>query len=145
MAIKKLNLMKNKTGWVRILEAAVAVMLILGFMLYFRAKVEQTPLADQMYELTHKILSEASSNISIRNEILEGNVQSLAIKNFFESRINTDSFDYSFNICNLGDSCLANDPLPEKKEIFADSIAVSASPFVEGYSPKKLALFVWIK
>jgi len=146
MELEKLNLMKNRKGWVKILEAAVAIMLIFGFMLYLRAKVEKPALADQMYEMTHRVLSEISANETLRNEILNETLVEKPLTNIsLNASINKYGFDYSFKVCKIADSCPPTLPAESKdKEIFADTIIMSANPG-QIYSPKKLSLFVWMK
>ena len=133
--MKKSNLMSDRKGWVRILEAAVAIMLIFGFMLYLRAKVEQKSVSDQMYEMTHRVLSEISANETLRNEILGTSAEKPLTNSSLDARITKYGVGYSFNVCGMTESCSV-EALPKDKEIFADAIIIN---------PKKLALFVWIK
>ncbi|PIU75735.1 hypothetical protein COS75_02660 [Candidatus Pacearchaeota archaeon CG06_land_8_20_14_3_00_35_12] len=135
-------MMKNKRAWVRILEAVVAIMLIIGFILYLHAREEKPSLTEQMYQTTHGILSEANANETVRNAVLRNDIASVAtVKSFFDKRLSQYNFNYTFTICNLDAVC----PLPEtapNKEIYADNIIISASP-TAGAEAKKLSIFVW--
>lgn len=143
----KIGFKKNKKAWVRIVEAVIAIMIILGFILFLRAREEKPPLSEQMYQISHQVLSEAIANQSVRSAILQENrlqENRLTVDNFLNPRIQQYNFDYNFSICNITESCLPPASVPSDKEIFANNIIVSSDPALE-YKPKKLALFMWIK
>ena len=63
--------MKNKKAWVRIVEATIASLIIIGFILVMMSRQQtKTPdIGDEIYEKQRSILDILSKNESLRNDI----------------------------------------------------------------------------
>ena len=76
----------NKKGWLRIVEASFAIILILSVALILYSRTIQKPQKSElMYNLEKLILEEVSSQPNLRQEILQGN--SLNINSFVGQRV----------------------------------------------------------
>lgn len=142
--------MVNKRGWLRIVEASVAVMIILASILVVSKQVslENVSKTSQL-----NLLEEISSNISIRSEIvgydtsypIHTNQKNekiiLDISRAIESRIDNPALDFQFIICNLEDKCLAEN-IPEGEVVSEERIIGSNVTDFSGL--KRVKLFYWM-
>ena len=143
----------------RILEATIAVTIISTVLIFVysnRVGFEIIP-SEYIYDLQRDILTDISSNSSLRlsvlNTAIAGDAHSVRLDGFVESRI-TSLLDYSVEVCGLTDPltpCKLNDDdylATRLKDVFVEEIIVS-SDLGEGasavYNPKKLRLFIWVK
>jgi hypothetical protein len=135
---------KNKKGILVIIEAAIAILLLLGFTAVVMTKqVQQPDTAANVYQIQHQILREISGNYSLRDEIINGNIDKTNItKGFITGRLKPFPVSFSVVSCNPGESCSCIE-CPGEKEIFADDAIISTN--LSNYAEKKLALFVWLK
>lgn len=150
--IKKSPESKNrmdKKGWIRIVEAFVAILIILGAVLtivdreYFIKDDESS----EVYNLELSILREISVSNSLRDEVLNANPVPVGYDSFpsnvkikIEERV-PYNFICTGKICATTDACLLD--FSSEKDIYAQSIIISAS--LESYSPRQLKLFCWEK
>lgn len=135
--LRKLK-MKNKKAWIRIAEAAIAIMLLASVILVLIGKeAEKQDIGEAMYKLQHNILDEASRNDTIRSAILSQNI--LQVNTFIRERLPA-GMNFTIRICNIPEVCEADLP---GKEIYVDDILVSS--ILQQYQPKKLRFFVWVE
>ena len=130
--------MVNKKGWLRILEAFIAVVLIASFLLvlYSRA-VERPKISEEVYQIQKTILDEIASNPELRQAVLNGNEEKII--NFTYDRI-PSGFEFAMRICEVNEVC----GLKEYKEgVYSSERIISST--LEEYSPKKLKIFMWKK
>ena len=133
--------MKNKRGFIRILEAVFAILLLAGFLIFFIARQsERSDFGDYAYEVTRDILRDIEQNSELRNEIV---VQDKTDKteDFVRERL-SDSFEFDLRICSPNSVCGLSQYI-EGKDIYADSVLITST--LEQYDPKQLKLFVWRK
>jgi len=139
----------NKRGWMRILEATVAVMIVSGVLVvvYSRQVDRGMEPADYFYNLQRQILMDVSSNSLLRLAVLNGDIG--VIEGFVGERI-PEAFGYSAKICDLGDICQLDSTIYKEtldKDIFVEEVVISSDlgggSGGEVYDPKKLILFVW--
>ncbi|MFH1238291.1 MAG: hypothetical protein ABIH79_02035 [archaeon] len=139
-------MMKTKRGWIRILEATIAVLMVSGILIvvYSRYNDRGTGPEDYIYSLQRQILRDISSRTDLRSYVLTENI--VPLDNYVNEKIPT-TFNYSLKICNF-----TSPPTPCKldatdfiatmnTDIYAEEIIISAD--FETYSPKKIKLFVW--
>ena len=143
--------MKNKRGWLRVMEATIAILLVSGVMLVmYSSQVSENDLTDEMYVIQRSVLEDISLRDDLRTEALKGNETFL--NEFADSKI-IDRFNQSVRICNLSKEngelqpCKLDDEIyieltRDSYNIYTEEIIVSAS-FGEGYNPKKVVLSVW--
>jgi hypothetical protein len=151
--VKKI-LIKDKKGWIKILEVFIAIMLISGIMVVL---VNQTYKGEgfersKILDIEEKILRELQLNDSIRNIVLGISEEELPKNNsigndfpkIIEKEINKTKPFYLecyFNICEIDSECNLN--FKENKGIYADSVGFFANETT--YNPRKLKIFCWKK
>ena len=133
--------MKNKKGWIRIVEAVIAIFLLLGVLLviYSQHQVKEDSF-DYVYSLQKKMLDEIAVDSDLRQKVLVGDEDSL--RDF--ARVSfPHNFEVHVKICNLDESC--KPALPEDKEVFVEERIISAELGMTEFLPKKVRIFVWEK
>ncbi len=144
--------MRNKKGWMRILEATIAVLLVTGVLLFVYSEHNLSSKGIDGYasNLQKKILKDISSNVTLRNFVLNDSIldsnspEFLKLNNFVNSSIPQPPFNYSLNICNLGNPCKLDSQVFQDTlsyEIHSEEIIISAN--IIKYSPRKVRLFLW--
>ena len=142
--------MKSKKGWIRIVEAFFALILIVIVLLIFINKgVIRKDSSKEIYEIQIKIEREIQTNDFLRNSVLNiphSRLQ-LAWKNFPEElkqkiiQETPSEFLCEAKICELDKICvLENYP---NKEVYVENVAITANQ--TNYSPKQLKIFCWRK
>jgi len=144
--------MKDKRGWIRILEATIAVMIVAGVLIVVYAKQVDRGMdpADYFHSLQKQILMDVSASSDLRLLVLNDNETGLDL--FVDGEI-PDAFGHFLRICGLGnmtDFCKIDDvgvvAEIKDKDVFVEEIIVSAD-LGDGsnaeYDPKKVRLFVW--
>jgi len=144
---------KNKRGWITVLEATIAVMLISGVLMvvYVRQGGEESQVQDYIFSLQKQVLSDISSRTDLRIFVLENN--ETALNSFVQSKI-PPAYSYSVKLCDLGDDydhCLLNETEVREtrdKDLFAEETIISSeldpnNPGDSTYEPRKVRLFVW--
>ncbi|MBI2045433.1 hypothetical protein HYT23_05215 [Candidatus Pacearchaeota archaeon] len=138
----------DRTGWIRVVEAFVAVLLITGVLLvlFGGGKVKRDDPSSKVYEVETAILRDIQLNDSLRNLILaiapplESSDASFPQQ--VSAKINSDKpayIDCVSKICTLDDDCLLNQA-PEE-DLYARSVAITSTP--PNY--KQLKLFCWMR
>lgn len=137
----------NKRGWIRIVEAFVAILLIAGTLLIVINKgyIGKKDISKDVYEIETSILREIELDDNLRAEILNANLDEVNEGNAPKTRdkINVRKPDYlecRAKICKMNEICVL-DSLDIEKEIYAQSVAISAS--LDTYDPRQLRLFCW--
>ena len=137
---------KNNRGWIRILEATIAVLMVTGILIvvYSRHNDTNPSPEDYIYSLQKQILKDISSRSDLRNYVLTENTNLL--DNYVDKKI-PKTLNYSLKVCNL-----TNPPTPCKldaaefiatkdDDIYVEEVIISAD--FEIYDPKVVKLFVW--
>jgi len=130
----------NKKGFIRILEAIFAIMLIMGAVLIIISNNLQTAdISEEAYEKQRYILEIISNNEGMRNEIIkEGN---LGKTNEFIKKTMPSSWKYSVCVTSVDKICSPD--VPDDKELYVSETIISSSLTEEYSVAKKLRLFVW--
>jgi hypothetical protein len=140
----------NKRGWIRIMEAIIAIFLVFGVLLVMYSKqTNDQDIVDYMYNLQQEVLSEVSLRNDLRAMALYGNES--ALNESVGSKI-PSAFGYYLKICDFGDvegnlvPCnlpedLAISLFRESKDVYVDEVIISAD--FEIYNPKRVKLFIW--
>jgi len=142
----------NKRGWIRIVEAFIAVLLIAGVLLFVIGKgyIGKKDISEQVYQVQLAVLREIELNSTLRTSILEVDESELPWENFsaeglsdvkqkIEDRI-PEYLECEAKICELDRVCPMGSTLVEK-DVYAQSVAITAEG--EKYSPRQLKLFCW--
>ncbi len=133
----------NKKGFIRILEAIFAIMLIMGAVLIIISNNLQTSdISEEAYEKQRYILEIISNNEGMRNEIIkEGN---LGKTNEFIKKTMPSSWKYSVCVTSVDKICSPGvGKVPDDKELYVSETIISSSLEIDYTASKKLRLFVW--
>ena len=151
--------MRNKRGWMLILEATIAILIVSGALLVvYSQQADGAVSREEYYEsLQGQILADVSASSDLRLNVLnveEENFEDenfVALNNFIGTKI-PSGFGYSIRVCELGsttDYCKMDTPTyiaTVDKDIYTEEIII-ASEIGDGtnakYNPTKLKLFVW--
>lgn len=143
--------MKGKRGWVRIIEAVIAVLLVTGVLLVVigNGYVGSQDISSKVYDAQVAVLRDIELNSDYRAAILG---QSLNVpvgwEDFTEdlaqikTKIKTEMPNYlecSAKICGLNEPCFL-DEVPSES-IYAQPVAITAD--LERYEPRQLKMFCW--
>ena len=112
--------MVNNKGFLKVVEATIAVMLIFGTLLWVTSKTMSGTEGD-LGVILNPILKEIADNSSLRLEIIKNSSNVLThLENFVEQRIDNPSLNYSVVRCELNEPCsLGFVPSGAKGDIFA--------------------------
>lgn len=140
----------NKCGWIRILEATIAVLIVSSTLIivYSNQPTRDRDLGEYMYNLQKQILLDINSKSDLRGYVLNGSEDSLNSLNLYIYDGIPIAFKYSIKVCDLGETgkCKLNESEvieTKDRDVFAEEIIIAAD--FDGYNPKKVRLFVWEK
>ena len=137
---RKQKMINNKKGIIRIIEAAIAIFMLMAFLaIIVTGNIQKPNLSESAYTIGHQILREVSNNYSLRQDVLKNQTSSLDAAIY--KRLSAFAFDFETAVCDPSESCLCT-TCPGDTEIYADDIIISTN--LSDYSPKKLSLFMWI-
>ncbi len=139
--------MKNKRGWIRIVEAMVAILLIAGFLVIVldNSRNGDSNISKKVYVTENAILREIQLNDTYRDYILsvDNSVEfesfNLNLKEHINSRIpnylncTSKICDYEYDsVCDIDSS---------EENIYARSVMIAVNS--DEYNPKILKIFCW--
>lgn len=132
----------NNKGWIRIVEAVIAILMILGFVLVAMSKdFEKTDISEAVYEKQRFILEVIANNESLREDIIgSGN---FANTNNYISKNIPSTWDFVINICGVNMVC--NGGTPQDKEVYASETIISSTLGSFPGKSQKLMFFIWKK
>lgn len=130
--------MKNKKGQVRIIEAAIAILMVLGFIIFIQGSAPKADISGSVYMIEHQVLVEMEKNESIRDSVMKDEVSGAV--DYAKSRLGRYNLNFEMSVCPVDGSCTCKS-CPEGKSIYGDNVIISSS--LVNYSPRKLALFAW--
>ena len=135
-----INNMKNKKAWMRIVEAVIGILLIMGFLVYFISqKTTKSDISQGVYDRQMQILDVISKNDSIRTSILSDD--NTEVNDYIKNMIPA-SWNFTTHICAIQDIC-NRAYTPYDREVYATEILITSN--ITDYQPKKLRFFVWVK
>ncbi|MDP3966613.1 MAG: hypothetical protein Q8Q04_03715 [archaeon] len=137
----------NKKGWIKIVEAFLAVVFLLGILMiiltqYHYSDEEKSLLEENNYE----ILVGIETNISLRNSAFTASLPSysnesgfpLNLKTYLDKNMLKNEFCFLY-ICSLDDVCLLKEEI--NKDVYSSEILLFSS--TSSYSPRKLKVFCY--
>ena len=129
----------DRKGWLKIVEAFLAILFILSAVLIIMSKQEpKTNVTESVYDKQRQILDIISKNDGLRSEILREDNTNVN-KNI--SSLIPANWNYSTNICNISLICPNPDSINDKK-VYSTEIIITSN--LTTYAPKKLRFFVWM-
>ena len=130
----------NRKAWLRILEAFLAIVIILSAILIIMVKQKpKIDISGNVYETQRQVLDIISKNNSLRNDIL---IQDNTKINALIYNLIPRNWNYSTSICNISLIC-PNPVQIHETEVYTTEVIVTSN--LTKYSPKKLRFFVWAK
>jgi hypothetical protein len=145
----------NKKGWIKIVEASIAILILVGvsLFLYGGSSSKEKKDSSEMYRMQRTILEAIQNNDEIRSDVLKIDDKDLPIewkgfdtqgledlKNLIESLTPSNIICIS-KICEMsGKIC---DIEYMEKDVYAYSAVISANQTT--YSPKQVKLFCYKK
>lgn len=142
----------NKGGWIQIVEAFVAVLLIVGVVLILLNKgyLEKADISERVYEAELSILREIQTNDTLRVKILsapepmpvpwEDARFPVEVKNKIIMRT-PNYLDCVGKICDMAQICTIDES--KEKDIYSQAVTITSTLQTLGY--RKLNLFCWTK
>ena len=148
--------MLGNKGFVRIAEAVIASLIILGILLALSSRINANR-GVELNSLLPPLLEEIARNSSLRTKIVEeydlsqnhgqfANARIISdIEDFLEPNI-PNNFEFAIRICGLDVPCFLS-PFPRESgsDVFAAERIISSSLGQTTYSPRKIKLFLWRK
>jgi hypothetical protein len=147
-----MKMMKEKRGWIRIIEAVAAILIIISAVLVFVSSVSDKPdVAETIANLEKAILNDISLNGDMRSlvvnynqsdPLLSGTVYLAPLLDFVKNRMPA-GLRYNVNICisEPAETCRPNDYSQiADKQLFVDDRII-----FEGGITKKAVIFIWLK
>jgi hypothetical protein len=151
--MKKRENQINKKGWIKIIEAFVAVLLVTGVILIAlnRGYVETKDISAKVYEIELSILREVKLNDDLKNDILNSTGLPLDWNNeFFPQEVKNkiltripNYLDCEAKICTIDSTCDIERYFD--KNIYAQSVTIAPTLTLEEPVYRKLKLFCWVK
>ena len=134
--------MVNKKGWLRIVEATIAILIIIGAVVFIA--LSNRPSIKEDYDtLPDSILDELAKNKSLKDKIIgnlsgaQGNVSA-----FVASRVNTMQINFSVQICPPSSECaLSSIPSNLEGDLYASERYIGAN--LTDFNIKKVRLYIW--
>ena len=146
---------KNKSGWLRIVEAVIAILMVASVLLIVLARQNINPdKGEEIYETQKAVLERISENNELRQMVL--NDDEVEIEEFIKDKGMLDEWlEFDIEICEVDAMCGLEiddnedededyvESLGADKEIYSHEIIISST--LQEYKPKKLKIFVWEK
>ena len=132
----------QKRGWIRILEATIAILLISGVLLVMYSRsVDKVDISERVYSLQQEVLMDIALDSVLRDYALTDD--ELALDVFADTKM-PNAFNFRVRVCALGTACKLNSTdviATRNKDIYVESIVIAGTH--DTYDPKKVRLFVW--
>jgi hypothetical protein len=144
------NLIKNKKGWIRLIEVFISIVLLIGVLLVVASKtnsINKNDLNNEIYKSEIAILRDIELNNTLRNEILsvtpplewdyfgDAGLQDVKSRIIYLSPL---IFECKAKICLIDDKACILDGL-SGENVYAESVIISGNLTL--YSPRQLKLF----
>ena len=148
------NLYKQKRGWIKVVEAVVAILIILGVILVIlnKGSIQKEDISEKVYKAEHLILREIELNESLREEVLNATqlpVDWLAFNSTRLTGVQNKIIEKTPNylecegrVCWLNQTCVIEDRYKDR-DVYTKAISITTTLNV--YSPRQLKLFCWVK
>jgi phosphatidylethanolamine-binding protein (PEBP) family uncharacterized protein len=128
----------NKRGWLKVLEAVIAIAILIGVLLYIMTtSAPKKDMSTTAYEKEKYILDTISKNDTLRSDIIDSDNYKV---NLTIEKMIPNTWGYETRICELAEICNGIN-IPLDKDVYAAEIVVTSTD--NQYTPKKLRLFVW--
>jgi len=138
----------GKRGWIRIMEASIAIMILGGVLLVvFNNQAPNTDSSDYIRSIMHEVVDQVYSDETLVNYVLSENETML--NSYVGANIPNVFLNYSLLICDLTNpiaSCELNSELQDylvDRDLYVEDIIVSSN--LTEYNPKLVRFYVWVE
>jgi len=139
----------NNGGWIRILEATIAIMIVAGVLLVVasRSSVNKEDISEEVYQLQREVLNDILLKPELREYVFTDDADSLNFLDEFARTKIPASFNFTIKICELtnaaGDvaGCKMDSYIPG--DVYAEEVVLGSDIKVSTITPKKVKLFLW--
>ncbi len=148
------NIIKDKNGWIEIVEAFVAVLLIAGVIVFLlnRTSNSGSELSTSIYKAELSILREVQSNDTLRSDVIMA-PEPMPI-DWTDSRFPAEVKNLVImrapsyltcvgKICYMNQTCVTENAGEEGEDIYSQSVAITS--ILQNMSYRKLNLFCWVE
>jgi len=145
MKIKKIN----KKGWIKIIEAFMAIVLLLGFLMVLLVQINKNNQNNSLVEDNNlKILKGIETNQSLKSSALSTSIPSNSnetsgfpddLKNYLGNSTFSGQ-NCLLYICEVEGECNLNNEIKEK-EVYSSEVLIFSN--LTYYSPRKLKVFCY--
>ncbi len=135
--------MVNKQGWLRIVEALVSILIIIGAVLVVLSYRQAESPINSLCSLIPGLLDEIAKNNSLRENALSH--QTTVIKIFVDARIANPGIASRVSVCGPVDEigCALNESGLDNLDICAGERLISALPAQETINPQRVKVFLF--
>lgn len=139
-----IKLRYNERGWIRILEASLAILLLAGVMLFIYSRpVERYDQSEEISEMQREILQKIATTPAWRTMVIK---ETYLILNANVNASIPDRYEFTLKVCNLtnefGEVQSCNpDTYINEEDVYVEEIIISSD--VNDYVLKRVRLFVW--
>jgi len=126
-----------KRGIVRIVEASVAALIVMGFLFINFNQARIQPEAN-LGERANDILEEVAENITLRGAVLNENPE--PIENLVALRL-PSTYSFEVKICDVESVC--GKSTFTEGDIYSRERVISSNLNSPAFKPKKLKIFIW--
>lgn len=138
----------NKKGWIRIIEASIAVLIILSALIIV-SQIRQAKSEKDISESISPMLEEIAKNTVMREQIItdtdDSDEAEEMIRQFIGLKLKNQNIGYNVTICESDKVCgLGKYPTGLEGNMYAGSRIIS-SILATNDSPKKVTLFLWAR
>jgi hypothetical protein len=132
----------NKKAWLRIVEAFLAVLIVVSAVLIVMSKNQaRIDLSGDVNYKQRQILDIIAKDDSLREKVINDSANNVAELNYQISLMVPKNWNFTTKICGIEDIC--NTDVPLDREVYVSQIIITSS--IDQYSPKKIKFFVWGK
>lgn len=132
--------MKNKKGFIRLIEALFAILIIVGAVLILISNnLKNSDISEEIFEKQRYILNIISNNEAMRNEIING--QTKLAEDFIKKSI---PINWEFSTCIAEIDAVCNNSPVSDRDVYVSETIISSS-LTYYTNSKKLRFFVWRK
>ena len=136
--------MVNKKGIIKIIEASIAVLVILTAIISI-SMMKKSVVERDLSGTINPLLEEIAKNSTLREEVIIDSDASESVKSFLAKRIKDPSIGFDTKVCEINDACsLDRYPANITGNVYAGSRLIS-SGLISGEKPKRIGLFLWIR
>ncbi len=138
--------MRNKKGLVKIIEAFIAIMLIVAVLSFiYVQKVHKPNQREEVIQLERIILNKIQADPQLREAVLVNDEEGNEKINSTINQFMPAEYMYTYRICEINQICSLEraSSYYTENEIVSEEVSISST--LQIYSPKKIKIFVWEK